>query len=100
MRHDSPVNDTNNRIERHCCIVRQKYNREHDAPEPLAVRQFSPGDDDGTMAEAGFAPGQHQTRDNRAPQDRRRCAKPADQEEGYDRWWRRLRRRLSKISSG
>ena len=30
---------------------------------------------------------QHQARDERAPQHRSRREKPADQEEGYDRWW-------------
>ena len=36
MRRHSPVDDANNRIERHCRIIRQKNNREHDAQETVA----------------------------------------------------------------
>src|SRR4029077_13983913 len=36
MRRQSPVDDANNRIERHCRIIRQKNNREHDAQETVA----------------------------------------------------------------
>ena len=36
MRRNSPVDHANNRIDRHCRIIRQKNNREHDAQETVA----------------------------------------------------------------